>query len=191
MADRRFKPRPPARKVDPCGAETRSEDKHPCRLPPINGSKRCRFHGGASPSVKAKAERARVEGELRELATTLAAPPVDNPLEALSTLAGEVAAWKNFLAGKLAELNTLRYSGEHAEQIRGEVVLYERALDRTVSVLTAIARLNIDERLAAIGEVQAAMLEGALEAALTALGVSVEDKTRAWNAAAAHLRLAG
>jgi hypothetical protein len=191
MADRRFKPRPPARKVDPCGAETRSEDKHPCRLPPINGSKRCRFHGGASPSVKAKAERDRVEGELRELAATLAAPPVDNPLEALSALAGEIKAWKDFLAEKLTELNTLRYSGEHAEQIRGEVVLYERALDRAVSVLTSIARLNIDERLAAIGEVQAAMLEGALEAALTALGLSVEDKTRAWDAAASHLRLAG
>lgn len=183
--------RPPRPKVEPCGAQTRSEDKHACRLPPINGSKRCRFHGGASPSVKAKAVRDRTEGELRELATKLAAPPVDNPLEALSTLAGEVSAWKNFLAGKLAELNTLRYSGEHAEQIRGEVVLYERALDRTVSVLTAIARLNIDERLAAIGEVQAAMLEGALEAALTALGVPVEDKARAWDAAASHLRLAG
>lgn len=191
MADRPFKARPPKQKAEPCGAQTRAEDKHACRLPAINGSKRCRFHGGASPSVTAKAERERVEGELRGLATKLAAPPVDNPLEALSALAGEVAAWKDFLADKLTELSTLRYSGEHAEQIRGEVVLYERALDRTVSVLTSIARLNIDERLAAIGEVQAAMLEGALEAALTALGMSVEDKTRAWDAAASHLRLAG
>jgi len=183
--------RPVKPKREPCGAQTRAEDKHTCRLPPINGSKRCRFHGGASPSVKAKVQRERVEGELRELATKLAAPPVDNPLEALSILAGEVTAWKNFLAEKLRELNTLRYSGEHAEQIRGEVILYERALDRTVSVLTAIARLNVDERLAAIGERQAAMLEGALDAALDALGVSVEDKRRAWEGAAAHLRLAG
>lgn len=191
MADRRFKSRPPKQKAEPCGAQTRAEDKHACRLAPVPGGKRCRFHGGASPRAKAKVERDRVEGELRELASTLAAPPVDNPLEALSALAGEINAWKDFLAEKLTELNTLRYSGEHAEQIRGEVVLYERALDRAVSVLTSIARLNIDERLAAIGEVQAAMLEGAMEAALTALGLSLEEKTRAWDAAAAHLRLAG
>lgn len=190
----RFKTRQVGREADrpdPCGAQTRAEDKHPCRLPPINGSGRCRFHGGASPTVKAKARRQQVEGELRELAGKLAAPAVDNPLEALSMLAGEVTAWKDFLAEKLLALSTLRYTGEHAEQIRGEVVLYERALDRTVSVLTSIARLNVDERLAAIGERQAAMLEGALDAALDALGVSVEDKQRAWEGAAAHLRLAG
>lgn len=174
-----------------CGARTRAEDRHPCKLSPINGTGRCRFHGGKSPGATARVERERVERELAGLAAKLDAPPVDNPLEALRSLAGEVSGWKDFLAERLRQLTTLRYSGEHAEQIRGEVVLYERALDRTVSVLTAIARLNVDERLAAIGERQAAILESALDAALDAVGLGLEDKRKAWEGAAAHLKMAG
>lgn len=33
-----------------CGAKTRSGD--PCQNPPVNGSKRCRMHGGTSPKGK-------------------------------------------------------------------------------------------------------------------------------------------
>jgi hypothetical protein len=49
---------------------------------------------------------------------------------------------------RVAELraDSWRYEGATAEQVRAEIVLYERALDRTARVLTDIARLDIEER---------------------------------------------
>lgn len=42
-----------------------------------------------------------------------------------------------------------------AEQLRSEISLYERALDRSVRAATAISKLNIEERYLAISEKQA------------------------------------
>jgi hypothetical protein len=72
-------------------------------------------------------------------------------------MSGQVVAWKNAIAGLVNELPALRYSSaEGSEQMRSEVALWERALDRCEKVLTAMARLNIDERLARVSEEQGA-----------------------------------
>jgi hypothetical protein len=48
----------------------------------------------------------------------------------------------------------MRYSTDGGEAIRGEIVLWERAMDRCLAVLGTIAKLNIDERLVRINERQ-------------------------------------
>jgi hypothetical protein len=175
-----------------CGAKTRGETAAngtgKCIKFPVKGQKRCKTHGGGSPQAKRAAVVRDVEQQIRKTLHGLEVVPVKDPLTALSELAGEVTNWKDNLAAHVGQLKTYGYSGEHGEQIRAEVQLYERALDRTVTILDKIARLDIDSRLAAIGERQADLVEAALAAALAALELTVDQEQKAWGAVGAHLR---
>lgn len=115
------------------------------------------MHGGAAPQVARKAaERLSAHEALAELARR-GITPVDNPLSALAELAGEIVATKDIFRDRVAQLQeeAWRYSDDKGgEQLRAEIALYERALDRSARVLADIARLKIDERLAAITEQQ-------------------------------------
>ena len=165
----------------------------PCKASAVTGTNVCRMHGGSAKQVRAKAQRVTAEQQaaqrLGRLAAVLGpADPVENPLTALSALAGEVLRFKDLLAGQVAELNTLRYEGKAGEQVRAELLLFERALDRCNTVLGNIARLNIDERLAAISERQAERVIAAIDAALDEADVPDDRRTTARRAAARHLR---
>jgi hypothetical protein len=84
----------------------------------------------------------------------------------------------------------MRYRDTSGEQLRAEVGLYERAMDRLGKFLTDYARLDIDNRLAAITTSQADRVIDAIDAALAAAGI--HDKTQiqaAKKAAAAKLRV--
>ncbi len=172
----------------PCGARCR--DGSPCTNPPMTSSTRCRMHGGASPQAKTAAERRQTEADVHKLLADLDVTPVDDPFTTLLRLAGQVLSWQEATANLVNQLENIRYQGANgAEQLRAEVGLYERALDRAASVLTAIARLNIDERLVKVSERQAEALIGALDAGLAAAGVTGERVIDAKRAAARHLRL--
>ena len=71
-----------------------------------------------------------------------------------------------------------------------EAKALERALDRCNTVLGTMARLKIDERLAAISEKQAAVIIAALDAGLDAVDVPRDQRPIARKAAARHLRVA-
>lgn len=143
------------------------------------------------PTVVASEARKAVEREARAAFGRLAdvSSPVADPLTALADLAGHVTAWLEFLAGRIAEMEKLAYSGVAGEQVKGEITLFERALDRCNTVLGTYARLNIDERLARISEQQADMVLKALGAGLDAAGVTSDRRPVALRAAAGHLRL--
>ncbi|MGX9887356.1 HGGxSTG domain-containing protein [Streptomyces sp. NPDC002276] len=170
-----------------CGARCR--DGSPCDNPPMTASSRCRMHGGASPQAKTAAGRRQVEGEARALLAELGVTPVSDPLAQLLQLAGEVLAWQKATAALVNELSSIRYQGGSGEQLRAEISLYERAMDRAANVLSAIARLRIDERLAEVSEKQAEAVIGAIEAGLAAVGVTGDRALAAKRAAARHLRL--
>jgi hypothetical protein len=99
-------------------------------------------------------------------------PPVDDPLSELARITGQVIGWKDQIAAKVNELTSLRYSTEGGEQLRAEVALWERALDRCERFLTAMARLDIDERLTRIAEGQAELILSVFAAALERAGVT-------------------
>lgn len=168
-----------------CNAKPRpgGPRKEPCKNPKVLGQKRCAMHGGRNSTTEQrrneiKAERKlkpRIQAALRQLNIQ----PVEDPLTALKEMAGEVLAWKDEMRRHVLRLDQLRYRGENAEQTRAEIVLYERAMDRCTSVLATIAKLNIDDRLAAITERQAEMLERGMLAAFEAAGIPVtEQETR-------------
>ena len=111
----------------------------------------------------------------------LGAAPVSAPLTELARLAGQAIAWKDTMGAKVNELSGgIRYQGgQGTEQLRAEIALFERAMDRCSAVLVAMARLDIDDRLAGIREKTADMLERALDAALEASGTPLEGKAKA------------
>jgi hypothetical protein len=116
--------------------------------------------------------------------------PVENPLAMYAEFAGRVMAWMNALDALVGELGSPSYSGGEGvgEQIRGEVQIFERAMDRCNTVLATYARLNIDERLVAITASQKAMVVGAIERALAAAGLTGAAAADAKKVVARHLR---
>ena len=150
------------------------------------------MHGGCTPNQVAAAERQLVEAEARRLFEKVAPEivPVDNPLEAYRMFAGRVMAWLNLMERLLVDLDSPRYRGATAEQIRGEVQLYERAMDRANAVLGTYAKLNIDERLTRISEQQADVMVAALRAGLNAAGVTPEQRELAHAEISRQLRAA-
>lgn len=94
--------------------------------------------------------------------------PLDDPIDALARLASEAAAWKDALAGRVNALLAIRYesSGPGTEQLRAEVALYERAMDRTARLCETLAKLNLGERAQALDERVAAQFEAVLRAVL-------------------------
>lgn len=177
-----------------CGAAPKegSPRTWPCKRFALIGEKRCRQHGGVHAGNQANRHRAETERKIDAAVRKLNITPVEDPLTELKKLAGEVLAWKNEMSRHVGQLTTIRYGGDGGEQIRGEIQLFERAMDRCASVLTAIAKLNIDERLAAISEQQAQMLATALFAAFDEAGFTITDVLKKKAVAKAfhrHLRL--
>jgi hypothetical protein len=155
------------------------------------GTGRCKLHGGSTKTQSVAAERQMVEAEARRLFEKVAPEivPVDNPLEAYRMFAGRVMAWLDLMERLLADLDSPRYRGAAAEQIRGEVQLYERAMDRANTVLGTFAKLNIDERLTRITEEQGHLIFTAVMAALQAAQLSPGQMETARRETARQLRL--
>lgn len=182
--------------AEKCGAKTRQEESAEyCGLPAGWGSDhpgigRCRLHGGNTGGQKIQAAKIRADRELRSVLAELDVEPVDDPLQALLNLGGQVLAWQEAAATLVNRLNDrIRYEGAAgAEQLRAEVALYERAMDRAAHVLGLIAKLNIEERMVAVSERQADRVISAIDAALAHAGVTGPAAAGAKQVAARHLR---
>lgn len=166
----------------------RKNGRGPCHGTPVTGSDKCRMHLGeaAAPVIAA----AKLEQEAARLLYQRDAAPVTDPLSALQKLAGRAAAWEDIIGEKVNELRSIRYStDEGGEQIRGEIAVMERAMDRLGRLLVDIAKLNIEERLAGIRKQTADMLERALDAALEASGAGLDGKAKAREAFKRQLKV--
>lgn len=171
-----------------CKGHSTTQNGAQCRKRPMAGQPVCGTHGGRAPQNKASGATRTTDKKLRETLGRLTVVPVENPLLELQALAGEAKAWKELCAGLVSELKSLRYSTDGGEQIRGEIQLFERAMDRCERILTSVARLNIDERLVRIAEWQKAMVLDALTAGLAKVGVDGSRALEARTEAARHLR---
>jgi hypothetical protein len=178
----------------PCGARNKKTGA-PCKGYAVHGCNPakpvCIKHGGAAPQVRRKAQERIANAKLdARLGRITGAGPVDNPLAALSLLAGQILLVKDQLSEQVAQLAEVRYQDfKGGEQLRSEVVLFERALDRAVSVLGLIAKLDIDERLAKVSEQQAETCRRALLGALEDIGVQPEQRQEAVGHLGRRLRL--
>lgn len=182
--DRCGTPHDPAR----CNAHSKGRNGGQCGRPPTHNSTVCQSHGAGAPQVRA-AGKARAEQErARKALGKLVVVPVDNPLEELRNLAGEAVAWKRVCAAAVAQLERLRYSTDGGEQIRGEIQLFERAIDRCNTILVGIAKLNLDERIARIAESHLNAVTQALLQACAEQGITGPQRTAVMLGVAKYLR---
>ena len=153
----------------------------------------CKNHGANVGSNYSKGAAAsvvdgRVVDRMTEIMTDhgdrlISPPPIGDPLSELLDLAAEIRAWKEIMREVTAYLlrkDRMRYShNSYGEQVRAEVLLYERALDRLGSILIQIGKLGIESRLARIQEAQVARVDRALTAALTVSGLGLVEQQQA------------
>lgn len=177
------------------------KDGSPCLNAPMHNQKVCGFHGGRAPQNKRAAAGRALEREISIALERLDGRPVANPLEELAAVGGRARAWMNLMESRVQKLlaaddagdesgDGIRYRAGAGEQLRAEVALYERAMDRMGRFLTDYGRLNIDDRLARITEKQAELVEKALLATLGEMGMDVKQQTDALQRLERHLRLA-
>lgn len=169
-----------------CKAKARSTGDR-CKRKAVEGLTVCRSHGAGSPQSKAKAARikaeakaaAEVQAQADAVLAFRAERPLENPLDGLARLATEVTAFKDALAARVNALTSIRYEDmKSAEQLRSEVALYERALDRTARLLETMVKLDFEKRMLALNEAQLDLMAEAVRIILDGLDLTEEQQAR-------------
>lgn len=175
------------RQGDPCKNAAGYKTDHP-------GAGNCTFHGGSTRTGRVSALNQQAERLLHRMD----APPCSDPLEALQRLAGRALALEEVIGKLVNDLTEIRYEsggdsefgkGGGGEQLRAEVGVLERAMDRCGRLLVDIAKLNIDERMARVTERQAEMMQTALTDVLGEMGFEPAQQADARKRIARHLRV--
>jgi hypothetical protein len=180
-----------------CKATVRDEasERHGlrCRQEAVNNTGLCPYHQPKDKwLVPVTREQRRAVARIHTVAEAAGVDTtrVANPLQALLELADEALRFKEECARRVVALeqNEWRYEHIAGEQIRGDIVLYERAMDRAMKMLLAVSRLGIEERLARVTERQAVLVEQAIVRALEESGADVKTQDKAREIVAEHLR---
>jgi hypothetical protein len=160
---------------EPCIAKSKQSGVR-CKRRPRPGLKVCFIHGGKEPGADVKVRETLAIRGMDALRDPVR--PVVDPLADLLTVAARASRLMEILEGQTSALKAMRYQGAGGEQTRGELLAYERALDRVARILADIVKLGIDERLARVDEVLALRVVTSHHEALRAAGV-IEGST-AW-----------
>lgn len=167
-----------------CKAKAKSTGKR-CARYSIEGGTVCRAHGGASKQAKGAAKRRQaevkaaqeVEAHAQAVLAYRAERAVENPLDGLARLATEVTAFKDALAARVNALTSIRYEDmKSAEQLRSEVALYERALDRTARLLEVMVKLDFEKRMVSLSEAQFDLVSKVIDQVLDNLDLTEEQR---------------
>jgi hypothetical protein len=100
--------------------------------------------------------------------------PKMNPLEALNTFIDQIMEWNDVATAQVKKLKEDEWRYEDragGEQLRSEIAIYERSLDRGLRALQAVAKLNLAEKYIALSEKQAELMFIVMIETLTQLGV--------------------
>lgn len=151
-------PAPPVEGHAKCGATTRGTGK-PCTRPAGWGTDHvgvgpCKLHLGCTQNHRTAARKMLAERGAAQTLAEFGYEPVTDPIGTLADLAGQTRALVALLAAKVDAFGEgWRYSTEGgSEQLRAEVALYERMLDRTARFVTDLAKLGFEERRTAMAE---------------------------------------
>jgi hypothetical protein len=168
------------RQGEPCGNAAGKGTDH-------KGAGNCSNHGGCTPTGRMAA----LNEQAQRLLYKYDAEPVTDTLGALQRLAGRALALEETIGQLVNDLSSIRYEsgGENSsEQLRSEVAVLERAMDRCGRLLVDIAKLNIEERLAKVTEAQAAVAADAMRTVLREMGLPIEQQQDAQARLGRHLR---
>lgn len=139
----------------------------------MTGSSTCRMHGGSAGQVRAAAAARKLSAaataDAERMLAHEAVERMPDPWETLSRLAVEADAMKQALAARVNALEgALRYTapGAGTEQLRAEVALYERAMDRSAKFADMLIRHNWEAKRVELAQGQAEIVVLAFRAAL-------------------------
>lgn len=151
---------------------------------------RCRHHAGRKSAVikaEIRAERHLQLAYDRAHAHHNLDPSSDeNTLDDLLRIKNDALRWHATCKALLGELREVRYkSRSSGEQLRAEVALWERSLDRAARICADLVRLGIEDRIARVTQAQteqmAAMLSQLIPSILARGGLDYgTDTVRLW-----------
>lgn len=164
--------------------DTQHYDGRRCRTYVRPGELVCKRHGGSVPAVKTKAQiraaeiQARVQ--LMKRARRDGITSIEDVYEALEHNAAEADAFKQICWDRLAAItggdDDWRYKSTAGEQLRAEVALYERAMERANKFLIDMVRLGIADRKAKMDEARAMMLVTVIQNILDRLDLTRDQR---------------
>lgn len=131
-----------------CAAHTKRGT--PCNRWPRDEEPVCRLHGGETPQVKRVGAERRAakaaEADARAALGFTMEGKVEDPLGAIEGLAAMAIAMTEALAARVNALTHVRYDavGPGTEQLRSEVALLERSMDRTGRMLELVLKHKPD-----------------------------------------------
>lgn len=164
-----------------CTADKTHQPGVRCGKAPRVGAVVCETHGGNAPQVLAssarKLHKAELETRAKNIVKRAGHEPVEDPVEELAKVAGEVIAFKDAVA-QLIDLTEARYEHQAGEQLRAEVALYERALDRSAKTLESIIKLDLSGRRTKVEEAKIMIVMAAINAAFTRLELPASQKAK-------------
>jgi hypothetical protein len=177
-----------------CTAKSKQSGER-CKRRPVPGATVCSMHGGKIPAVAAAAKRRLMTQQVKAEAQAVLAHEglvgVDDPIELLTRLAAEITAFKDALAARVNALTDIRYQGAAGEQLRAEVQLYERALDRALKVCEVLAKLDLEGKRQAAAERYGAEIAALLQAIFVELALSEQQWERVPVVVSHHLEHVG
>lgn len=158
---------------------------HRCHRSADHGAAVCGSHGGSAPQVREAAARRVAEAEA--LATfERYSPNGDGPVDvfaALEALVARVTSFADFAARRIETL-TAEHWAAFSPRTAAEVDMFRQACRDAAQLLTATARLGLDERLLAqrkadmydeVSRHAAATVHGVIERSLHAMNLSEEQ----------------
>jgi len=145
----------------------------------------CPSHGGGSPKVRAAAAR-RLEEKRTQAVVEYQSRKTGGRIQSIGDVYEEllkttemVLVWRDRLHDRVEELTTFGYqSGAGFEQLKTEVALMERAMDRSTSILTTLVKLNIDERAERLSNRYGDLIALAITRILEALDLTPDQQAR-------------
>lgn len=141
-----------------CGALLRDKSGRFCKRPAGAGTDHvgagpCKLHLGSTRNHRKAAHLKLAERAAAESLADEGYEPVTNPIEVLADVAGQARGWLARCASLVANIESYRYESDKSiEQLRAEVVLYERAMDRLARLVETLAKLGFEERRTELAE---------------------------------------
>lgn len=152
-----------------------------CKRAAIVGGTVCSMHGGKAPAVAAAAEQRELEkaadAEIAKIWPGLVSmAPVTDPVDLLARTAGALEQMADVVGARVNDLNGKVGAGTGLQQLRAEVVLLDRVLDKVLKASEALARLGIEERVVELEQGRAQLVISALQSALAVLELLPADR---------------
>lgn len=181
----------PVPQFEPCTATTRAQRR--CKRRPIPGGHVCVMHGGKAPQVQAAAQRrlaaAKIEASAEADLAHYGITAIEDPLDELGKLASASTAMMNALGARVNSLTELEhFDMKNSPDLKAEVQMYERAMDRTHRLLDSLVRHGYAERQVTIAENEALLVAGVIRRVVAGLGLTPVQQEQAQSLLADEFR---